>query len=76
MSDWQFIDNWQKRQEDKRRFRIEKEIRERFQVKEHNGALWLTYRGELLFPCEYLKGEPLQALDKFRQIHINESLTF
>lgn len=48
--------------------------RDIFQVKEHDGKLWLTHNGNLVLPCDMLKGEPMAVLGEIRQLYVSRNM--
>lgn len=50
-----------------RRVRIAPEI---YQLKEYDGQLWLTYQGGLVCPCSMLSVDPVEAVNKMRELYI------
>ena len=48
----------------------EQDAREIFQIREHNGEIWLTHCGSLVCPCSMLNVEPVEALREMRGLYV------
>lgn len=44
-----------------------------YQIKEHNGELWLTYDRNLVCPCSMLNMEPVDAIQEMRKLYIERT---
>ena len=56
-----------------RQKRTRSEADEAFQVKEHDGGLWLTFNGGLVCPFSMIKQEPVEALKAMRELYIKRN---
>ena len=45
----------------------------KYQIKEYNGEIWLTYDGELVCPCSMLNTEPVNAVETMRELYIERT---
>lgn len=59
--------------------RKDKELKERanslFQVAEHNGELWITVNNCPVMPTSFLCIDALEAIQKMRELYIQERLS-
>jgi hypothetical protein len=46
-----------------------------YQICEHDGELWFTYRCFLVCPCSMLNEEPVEAIKKMRGLYIKRNNT-
>ena len=44
-----------------------------FQLKEYDGQLWFTYNGGLVCPCNMLSIDPVEAVNKMRELYIQRN---
>ena len=42
-----------------------------YQIREHDGELWLTYNDSLVCPCSMLKQPPVESIKTMRELYIN-----
>ena len=61
--------NIKRRMAEKRLTRITDNANVLFQVREHDGALWLTYADNLVLPCSMLNIAPIDALSQMRSLY-------
>lgn len=46
-----------------------------YNVTEHNGELWITFNGRVIFPVEMLwEKNAIKALEKLRSVYISNAL--
>lgn len=57
--------------QDRMQMIIEKS-RDMYQVKEFDGALWLTFNGQYVCPCSMLKGEAIESLSEMRSLYVTK----
>lgn len=50
--------------------RAEQNAQSIYQIREHNGELWLTYCDSLVCPCSMLNLEPVDALREMRGLYV------
>lgn len=46
--------------------------RQVYQIKEHDGELWITMNEALCIPCRMLNGEPIETLNKLRELYVEQ----
>ena len=56
--------------EEQRRCEAAETSRSLYQLCEFNGEIWLTYGGNLVCPSSMLKDEPVEAVEKMRDLYI------
>jgi hypothetical protein len=62
-----FITKSYKKFVSERRRKVAPEI---YQLREYDNKLWLTYQGGLVCPCDMLSMEPVEAVNKMRELYI------
>ena len=69
--------NWLKEYRQKKAERKEREVRQRaeslYQICEHDNALWLTYNGNLVCPCSFLKEDAVVAVNTMRKMYVERN---
>lgn len=65
------FDSYRKSQAEKKRQDDIANAERIFQVKEHNGELWLTHDGRLVCPCTMLTEPPCEAVKKMREYYLS-----
>lgn len=53
--------------------RVVRASQEIYQVKEYGGELWLTYNDNLVCPCSMLNTEPVDAVNRMRELFIKRT---
>ena len=44
-----------------------------FQLREHDGEIWLTYGDNLVCPCSMLKDSPVESIETMRRLYIERT---
>ena len=64
------IQQWKEHLKAKREKELEKRAEELYQMKEHEGEMWITFADELIMPIKFIDGDPIQVLRKIRAAYI------
>lgn len=69
---------WKKATENKKALqakRLQEEANELYQIKEHNGELWITYDGRLFAPQSLFTEDVIAIIGNLRECYIKEKTT-
>ena len=64
------IQKWKKHLKTKREKELEERAEELYQMKEHEGEMWITFADELIMPIKFIDGDPIQVLRQIRAAYI------
>ena len=64
------IQKWKKHLKAKREKELEERAEELYQMKEHEGEMWITFADELIMPIKFIDGDPIQVLRQIRAAYI------
>lgn len=64
------IQRWKEHLKAKREKELEERADELYQMKEHEGEMWITFGGELIMPTRFINGDPIQVLRQIRAAYI------
>lgn len=64
------IQKWKKHLKSKREKELEERAEELYQMKEHEGEMWITFADELIMPIKFIDGDPIQVLRQIRAAYI------
>lgn len=64
------IKKWKKHLKAKREKELEERAEELYQMKEHEGEMWITFADELIMPIKFIDGDPIQVLRQIRAAYI------
>lgn len=64
------IQRWKEHLKAKREKELEERAEELYQMKEHEGEMWITFGGELIMPTRFINGDPIQVLRQIRAAYI------
>lgn len=64
------IQRWKEHLKAKRKKELEERAEELYQMKEHEGEMWITFADELIMPTRFIDGDPIQVLRQIREGYI------
>ena len=64
------IQQWKEHLKAKREKELEESAEELYQMKEHEGEMWITFADDLIMPIKFIDGDPIQVLRKIRAAYI------
>lgn len=64
------IQRWKEHLKAKREKELKERADELYQMKEHEGEMWITFDGELIMPTRFIDGDPIQVLRQIRAAYI------
>ena len=64
------IKRWKEYLKTKREKELEERAEELYQMKEHEGEMWITFDGELIMPTRFIDGDPIQVLRQIRAAYV------
>lgn len=64
------IQQWKEHLKAKREKELEERAEELYQMKEHEGEMWITFADELIIPTKFIDGDPIQVLRQIRAAYI------
>lgn len=64
------IQRWKEHLKAKREKELEERAEELYQMKEHEGEMWITFNCELIMPTRFINGDPIQVLRQIRAAYI------
>lgn len=63
---------WRKDAENKKK-QAEENAKDLYQICEHDNALWITYNGNLVCPCSFLKDDAVVAVNTMRKMYVERN---
>lgn len=64
------IQGWKEHLKAKREKELKERAEELYQMKEHEGEMWITFADELIMPTRFIDGDPIQVLRQIRAAYI------
>lgn len=64
------IQRWKEHLKAKRKKELKERAEELYQMKEHEGEMWITFNYELIMPTRFVNGDPIHVLRQIRAAYI------